>query len=112
MKKNYDIFALFIAPTLQSASYSYSSIWDIKNVFSSFTPQKLLIQAGCSQESIKVVEEAAAILQFCLRDEQHTGVTSLDDTCNRKYIVVECEGKYVCIRLYNQHMNGLNCKIV
>lgn len=72
----------------------------------------MINQAGCSQESIKVVGEAAAILQFCLRDEQHTGVTSLDDTCDKKYIVVECEGNYVCIRLYNQHMNGLNCKTV
>lgn len=54
-----------------------------------------LIQAGCLQGNIKIVEEAAAILQFCLYDKQHTGVTSLDDICNRRYIVVECEGKYV-----------------
>lgn len=56
-----------------------------------------MFQAGFSSGNIKIVEEAAAVLQFCLHDKQHTGVTTLDDdtcTCNRKYIVVECEGEY------------------
>lgn len=77
----------------------HSWIWlffSFKKVFSSFTTKKWLIQEGCSSENIKIVEEAAAILLFCLHDKQHTGVTTLDDdTCNRKYIVVECEGEYV-----------------
>uniref|UniRef100_A0A8W8KJN9 Uncharacterized protein n=1 Tax=Magallana gigas TaxID=29159 RepID=A0A8W8KJN9_MAGGI len=49
--------------------------------------------AGFSSGNINIAEEAAAVLQFCLHEKQHTGVTTLDDdTCHRKYIVVECEG--------------------
>lgn len=69
------------------------------------------MKAGCSQESIKVVEEAAAILQFCLHDEQHTGVTSLDDTCNKKYIVVECEEDNAAISVLT-YINGNMMEIV
>lgn len=51
-----------------------------------------LIQAGCSSENIQIVEEATAVLQFCLHNTQDKGVTSLDDRCNRKFLIVECEG--------------------
>lgn len=54
----------------------------------------MLIQAGCSSENIQIVEEAAAVLQFYLHHKQDARVTTLDDTCNRRYIVVECEGKF------------------
>lgn len=49
------------------------------------------LKAGCSSENIQIVEEAAAVLQFCLHHKQDARVTTLDDTCNRRYIVVECE---------------------
>lgn len=52
----------------------------------------MLIQAGCSSENIKIVEEAAAGLQFFLHNKQDGGVTSFDDRCNRKFLIVECEG--------------------
>lgn len=52
---------------------------------------KAAVKAGCSSGNIQIVEEAAAVLQFCLHDKQDARVTTLDDTCNRKYIVVECE---------------------
>lgn len=69
------------------------------------------LKAGCSSENIKIVEEAAAILLFCLHDKQHTGVTTLDDdTCNRKYIVVECEEDNAAISVLtytNENMIGI-----
>lgn len=52
---------------------------------------KAAVKAGCSSESIQIVEEAAAVLQFCLNNKQNAGVPTLDGTYNRKYIVVECE---------------------
>lgn len=51
-----------------------------------------LIQAGCSSGNIEIVEEAAAVLQFCLHNKQDEGITLLDDKYNRKYLVVECKG--------------------
>lgn len=72
------------------------------------------VKAGFSSGNIKIVEEAAAVLQFCLHDKQHTGVTTLDDdtcTCNRKYIVVECEEDYATMSVV-QYINENMMEIV
>lgn len=50
------------------------------------------IQAGCSSENIKIVEETAAVLQFCLNNKQDEEIKLLDDLCEGKFLVVECEG--------------------
>lgn len=49
------------------------------------------VKAGCSSGNIEIVEEAAAVLQFCLHNKQDEGITLLDDRCNRKFLIVECK---------------------
>lgn len=53
--------------------------------------RKAAVKAGCPSGNIKIVEEAAAVLQFCLNNKQDGGIAMLDAICNRKFLVVECE---------------------
>lgn len=54
------------------------------------------IQAGCSSVNIQIIEEATAVLQFCLHKKQDEDVTLLYDRYNRNlFLIVECEGKRI-----------------